>query len=190
MLSIILYSNESPPSVNFVKYVKYKMLDDIRDIMDFSYICIDNRETLRVIQEQQNIQIKVVPTMLITKDHEEYNIYEGKKCNNFITSLEKKYIDMKNQEKLKTTTIDIEKIESINKQKQKHTQKDKDMSIKDRAFQMQQSRENKMRSDPENPANKKPRQESHIPNVSMNTNSNGNETIAEKVERMKRERNN
>ena len=77
---VFIHSNFSEPSLKCEAIIKTLPAE-----LNVNYLCVDNRETRAIIQNDPNLEIRLVPCLLIVNTEGRITKYEGKKCYEYLS---------------------------------------------------------------------------------------------------------
>jgi hypothetical protein len=77
---VFIHSNFSEPSLKCEAIIKTLPAE-----LNVNYLCVDNRETREIIQNDPNLEIRLVPCLLIVNTEGRITKYEGKKCYEYLS---------------------------------------------------------------------------------------------------------
>ena len=77
---VFIHSNFSEPSLKCQAIIKTLPAE-----LNVNYLCVDNRETRAIIQNDPNLDIRLVPCLLIVNTEGQITKYEGKKCYEYLS---------------------------------------------------------------------------------------------------------
>lgn len=81
---VFIYSKFSQPSLTCESIIRSLPPD-----LNFNFLCVDNIETRKIIQEDATLDIKLVPCLLIVNTEGRITKYEGKKCHEYLSHYQK-----------------------------------------------------------------------------------------------------
>lgn len=81
---VFIYSKFSQPSLTCESIIRSLPSD-----LNVNFLCVDNIETRRIIQEDITLDIKLVPCLLIVNTEGRITKYEGRKCHEYLSHYQK-----------------------------------------------------------------------------------------------------
>jgi hypothetical protein len=81
---VFIYSKFSQPSLTCESIIRSLPPD-----LNFNFLCVDNLETRKIIQDDKTLDIKLVPCLLIVNTEGSITKYEGKKCHEYLSHYQK-----------------------------------------------------------------------------------------------------
>ena len=91
---VFIHSKFSQPSVKCETIIKSLPAD-----LNFNFLCVDNIETRRIIQEDTKMDIKLVPCLLIVNTAEgSIAKFEGRKCYEYLLQFQKQQTPLQEPE--------------------------------------------------------------------------------------------
>lgn len=81
---VFIYSKFSQPSLKCESIIRSLPSD-----LNFNFLCVDNIETRKIIQDDITLDIKLVPCLLIVTTEGSITKYEGRKCHEYLSHYQK-----------------------------------------------------------------------------------------------------
>lgn len=90
---VFIHSKFSQPSITCETIIKSLPSD-----LNFNFLCVDNIETRKIIQEDTTLDIKVVPCLLIVSTEGTVTKFEGRKCYDYLLQYQKQQTPLQEPE--------------------------------------------------------------------------------------------
>lgn len=110
---VFIHSKFSQPSVKCETIIKSLPSD-----LNFNFLCVDNIETRRIIQEDTTLDIKVVPCLLIVNTEGTVTKFEGRKCYDYLIQYQKQQTPLEEPEPISFYTTPPLQSQVVHQQQQ------------------------------------------------------------------------